>query len=226
MKKKINISDKALKLINQKQIKPIPKWEFVFKNWGLWLGFLICLILLVLGVSVSWFGLVDSIITSYFWLFIVFVFLGLSYLLFEKTKKAYRIKKWQVITFIAVIGLIVGGALFKIGLGSRIDKNLDAKISFYRQMVPMKMTVWSNPESGYLSGEIISIIDNNNFVIKDFNNNLWTINSQNALIRSRVKLVVGEEIKLIGNKTSEDTFKVEEIRPWSGMGKNMMKENN
>jgi len=49
---------------------------------------------LVLGVSLSWFGLIDNIIAPYLWLFIAAVFLTLSYLLFEKTKKAYHFQKW------------------------------------------------------------------------------------------------------------------------------------
>lgn len=225
MKKKINISDKTLSFINRQKIKPIPKWEFVIKNWGIWLGFGICLLLLILGVSVSWFGLVDNIITPYFWLFIVGIFLGLSYLLFERTKKAYRVQKWHVIVFIVVIGLATGGYLFKIGVGNNIDKTLESRVSFYRQVVPMKIAVWSNPESGYLSGKITKIIDKNSFEIKDFNEKIWLIDSQNALVRGRVEIEVGEEIKLIGTQVGTNTFKTEEVRPWNGMGQNMMKEN-
>jgi len=104
------------------------------------------------------------------------------------------------------------------------QRNLESNLSFYRRMVPMKMTVWNNPESGYLSGEITKI-SNSNFEIKDFSGKLWIINGDNQLIRGRVQMVIGEEIKLIGNKTSDNTFKVDEIRPWNGMGQNKMKEN-
>jgi len=225
MKKKINISDKTLKLINQNQIKPIPRWEFVFKNWGLWVGFGLCLILLILGISVSWFGLVDNIITPYFWLFIALVFLIMAYLLFEKTKKAYHFSKWKIIISIILIGLIVGGVLFKIGLAANLDKQLDKKIPYYRQMVPKKMKVWSNPESGYLSGTIIKITNNDDFKIRDFNDKVWTIDGQNMVAKSRVKMEIGEEIKIIGTKDNDSSFKAEEIRPWNGMNKNMMKEN-
>jgi len=225
MKKKINISDKALKLINQNQIKPIPKWEFVFKNWGLWLGFGLCLILLILGISVSWFGLVDNVITPYFWLFIALAFFILAYLLFEKTKKAYHFPKWQIIISIILVGLIIGGVFFKIGLAANLDKQLDKNIPYYRQMVPKKMKVWNNPDSGYLSGTIIKITNNDDFKIKDFNDKVWTIKGQDALIKSRVKMEVGEEIKIVGNKNDNSNFKAKEIRPWNGMNKNMMKEN-
>jgi len=225
MKKKVSISDKALKLINNKQIKPIPKWEFVVKSLGLWLEFIICLILLVLGIGITWFGLVDNIIIPYLWLFIAVVFLILSFLLFEKTKKAYRFQRWQVIALIVVVGITIGGVIFKMGLAGKADRHFESRFGFYRKIVPMKMIVWNNPMQGYLSGEITFITDTNNFKIKDFNGNIWTIISQNPIIRSKVKMLVGEEIKLIGTKTGNNSFAAQEVRPWNGKGKNMMKEN-
>lgn len=226
MKKKTNISDKALRLINQQQIRPIPKWEFVVKKWGLWLGFTISLGLLMLGTGLSWFGLVDNIIAPYLWIFIVFIFLGLSFLLFEKTKKAYRFNKGYVVIVIGVVAFVIGGAIYKIGLASRLDRTLESRISFYRQMVPMRMMVWSNPDQGYLSGVITNIKDNNDFQIKDFDGDVWNITGQNSLIRGRVKMSVGEEIKLIGTQTGTNSFVVDEVRPWNGMMmQNMMKEN-
>ncbi|MBI2464674.1 hypothetical protein HYV64_00895 [Candidatus Shapirobacteria bacterium] len=225
MKKKINISDKTLRLIEQRQIKPIPRWEFIVKNWSIWLGFLTSLLLLMLGVAVSWFGLIDNIITPNLWVVVSIIFLTMSFLLFERTKKSYRFEKWQVGLVIVFVGLLMGGVLFRFGVASRIDRGMESRFSFYRQMVPMRMIVWNNPESGYLSGEIVSIYSASSFVIKDFNGKLWNINGNQPIVRGRVKMVVGEEIKLIGTLVSGDTFDAEEIRPWDGMGQNMMKEN-
>ncbi|MFA6007527.1 MAG: hypothetical protein WC784_02690 [Candidatus Shapirobacteria bacterium] len=224
MKQKINISDKALKLIDQEQIKPIPRWKFIAKNWGLWLSFIISIGFLILGTGISWFGLADNIITPYLWLFVTVVFLVLSFLLFEKTKRAYRFSRWLVIVFISIVGLIVGGILFKAGVASRIDRNLETSLPYYRQIVPMKMMVWNNPQSGYLSGEIIGI-NKNYFEIKDFDGKIWTITGK-PLVRGRVQIIVGEEVKLIGTQTNNKTFKVDEVRPWTGTNQNMLKENN
>jgi len=226
MKKKINISDKAFEVISNQKIKPIPKWEFVLKNWGLWLGFGLCLILLTLGISLSWFGIIDNIITPNFWIFMAFVFLVTSYYIFDKTKKAYRFEKWQRIVFILIIGVFVGGMLFKVGLASKVDRSLESRVGFYRQMVPMRMKVWSSPDQGYLSGKITKIIDRDNFQIIDFSGSVWTIIGRNTIIRGRVQMRIGEEIKLIGVQKGPSEFEVEEIRPWNGtMMQNMMKEN-
>jgi len=86
MKKKTNISDKALELINQQKLKPIPRWEFVVKSWGLWMGFGASLVLLALGIGISWFGLAGNIIVPHLWLLVAIVFVVLAYLLFFRRK--------------------------------------------------------------------------------------------------------------------------------------------
>lgn len=224
MKKKTNISDKTLSLINKKQIKPIPKWEFVLKNWGIIIGLAICFGLLTMGVGISWFGLIDNIITPYFWILITGIFLTVSYLFFQRTKKAYRFEKWMVIAVMIIGGFVAGGIMFKTGVANKIDRDLESRIAMYRKVVPMKMTVWNNPETGYLSGEIINVIDTNDFKIKDFYGNIWTITGNNPLIRGRVQMADGEVIKLIGTKIDNNSFKADEIRPWGGMGQNNLKE--
>ncbi|HBP51452.1 MAG: hypothetical protein US68_C0003G0003 [Candidatus Shapirobacteria bacterium GW2011_GWE1_38_10] len=225
MKKKKSISDQTLSVINRRQIKPIPRWEFIAKNWGLWTGLILCLILLVLGFALSIFGVVGNIIVPYLWLFIAAIFFGLSYFLFEKTKGAYHFPRWQVVVAIVALALIVGGAFFKIGLANRLDNSLENNFPGYRRVVPMRIQAWSNPGSGYLSGTITKIVDSDNFELKDFSGKSWIITANNTLIRGRVIMTVGEEIKLIGSQTADNAFSVREIRPWTGMGQNMMKEN-
>lgn len=226
MKKKINISDKTFNLITKNQIKPIPRWEFVMKNLGLWITLLVSLLILIIGISISYFGLIDNLITPYLWYFIALIFLGSSFLLFNKTKRAYRFYAHQVLLPILFLGLVVGGVVFKLGLASKIDRSLESRSVLYRQMVPMRMVVWNNPQEGYLSGKIISINNNSDFKIEDFDNNVWNISGTNINIRTRVQMVVGEEIKLIGTQLSNNSFSATEIRPWNGQGQNMLKENN
>lgn len=223
MKKKINISDQTLKLISKNHIKPIPKWEFVAKNFGLWTGLLISLIILIIAFGLSAFGLLDNIIIPYLWLFLSIIFFGLSFLLFNKTKNAYHFTHLQIIFFIILISFIFGSLLFKTGFANRFDRSLGQN-NLYRQMVPMRINAWSNPQNGYLSGTI-NTIDNNTFTLSDFSGKLWQINFENAIVRGRVNLSINSQIKLIGSQSGNNSFIATEIRPWMGMGQNMMQEN-
>ncbi len=219
MKKKNSISDTTLKLINKKHLKPIPRWEFIVKNWGLWTALILCLLLLVLGFALSIFGVVDNIIVPYLWLFIAIIFFVISYLLFQKTKRAYHFPHWQIIIVMTALALILGTTFFKIGLARRLDSSLENRLPLYRHVVPMKLQAWSRPELGYLSGTISKIIDDSNFEITDFSGKKWQINGNNIIIKGRLKLDIGTEIKLIGSQSNKDTFTVSEIRPW-GNGRN------
>lgn len=223
MKKKKSISDQTLKIINRKQIKPIPKWEFIAKNWTLWAGVVASLIVLIIGLGLVIFGVIDDIISPYFWLVVAVIFFGLSYILFQKTKRAYIFAKWQVMAFLVVLGLVIGGILFKSGLAKRIDRSIETNIPRYRDIAPMKIATWTNPSMGYLSGEIVKI-DKNYFEIKDFEGKAWTIVGK-PLVKGRVSIQIGEEIKIVGSQNNENTFESTEIRPWKGRGQNMMKEN-
>jgi len=219
MKKKNSISDTTLKLINKKHLKPIPRWEFIAKNWGLWIALILCLLLLVLGFALSIFGVVDNIIVPYLWLFIAIIFFVLSYLLFQKTKRAYHFPHWQIIIVMTALALILGTTFFKIGLARRLDSSLENRLPLYRHVVPMKLQAWSRPELGYLSGTITKIIDDSNFEITDFSGKSWQISGSNSTIKGRLRLELGTEVKIIGSQSSKNTFIFSEIRPW-GTGRN------
>lgn len=219
MKKKNSISDTTLKLINKKHLKPIPRWEFIAKNWGLWTALILCLLLLVLGFALSIFGVVDNIIVPYLWLFIAIIFFVLSYLLFQKTKRAYHFPRWQVIVAMVALAFILGTTFFKMGLARRLDSSLENRLPLYRHVVPMKLQAWSRPELGYLSGTISKIIDDSNFEITDFSGKSWQISGSNSTIKGRLRLDVGTEVKIIGSQSGKNTFIFSEIRPW-GTGRN------
>jgi hypothetical protein len=219
MKKKNSISDTTLKLINKKHLKPIPRWEFIVKNWGLWTALILCLLLLVLGFALSIFGVVDNIIVPYLWLFIAIIFFVISYLLFQKTKRAYHFPHWQIIIVMTALALILGTTFFKIGLARRLDSSLENRLPLYRHVVPMKLQAWSRPELGYLSGTISKIIDDSNFEITDFSGKSWQISGSNSTIKGRLRLDVGTEVKIIGSQSGKNTFIFSEIRPW-GTGRN------
>lgn len=219
MKKKNSISDTTLKLIKKKHLKPIPRWEFIAKNWGLWTALVLCLLLLILGFALSIFGVVDNIIVPYLWLFIAIIFFVLSYLIFQKTKRAYHFPRWQVIVAMISLAFIFGTSFFKMGLARRLDSSLENRVPLYRHVVPMKLQAWSRPELGYLSGTITKIINDSNFEITDFSGKSWQLSADSLTLKGRLTLKIGTEVKIIGSQSGKNSFTVSEIRPW-GSGRN------
>jgi hypothetical protein len=87
-------------------------------------------------------------------------------------------------------------------------------------MVVTKESQWMQPSSGFLSGDVISILGNE-LKIRDLNGKEWVVKLNNSsLVRPAVKMEIGQRIKMIGQIESGNIFIVSEIRPW--MGKGMM----
>jgi 4-amino-4-deoxy-L-arabinose transferase-like glycosyltransferase len=216
MKKQTKISEETLKIIQSKEIKPIPKWEFVAKNWLLWLMILGSLMLAIVGSSLSWFGLAGEEIEPYMGMILAGVFALGAYGLFERTKKAYRIQRWQVLGAIVIIGVVSGGIFYVTGMARNIDRGLEKNVPYYRNLAPLKVETWSQPENGRLSGKIEKILGNKRMEISDFEGKSWVVDFGQALVRGRVEMLVGEEIKVIGVMVQNGVFEASEIRPWMG----------
>jgi len=120
MNYRINIDDNEPEAVQiPVSLSPVDK-EIVINKFGLWAGLIISFFLLVLGISITWYCLVGKEFIPYVWLFIANVFLVLSYLLFEKTRRAYLCQRWQVVTLSAVTAYFIGTTLFILGIVNRV----------------------------------------------------------------------------------------------------------
>ena len=81
-----------------------------------------------------------------------------------------------------------------------------------------------NPKEGFLSGTILKV-SGDRIQLLDFDNKEWNIDYNDAFISHRALLQKGEQIKLIGEITGNNNFKVKEIRPWKGYGRNQNRKN-
>lgn len=219
MKKKISISKRALENIKTKDIAPIPAWYFTVKKVSIWSVILVGVLLVALGLSIFWFGIFDQIVTPHTWLIVVLVFFVLSIYEFSRTKKGYRYERWQVVLVLIVIGLLGSVTMYKLGVAGKVDRKMGVDIPYYRRIVPMKLATWNRPEVGYLSGIVVSNSSDLPFELEDFSGKQWVIVGE-PIIRGRVKLDSGEEVKIVGKMLNKNEFEAEEIRPWSGMGRN------
>lgn len=218
MKKEKNASKKTLEIINKKQIKPIPAWEFTIKNWLIWLACFFSIFVGALAFSVSiymtqsndW----DLYYFPYFWLGIIIILTTTSYISYRKTKKGYKLEFLKLLGIVLGLSLVIGLTFSAFNIGQKIDTLLANDIPIYRQIAPMKYQIWIQPEQGMLAGKIISVNDNYLEII-DFNGKRWQIKiGPQTTIKMRVSLINGTEIKILGKKIDEPTFTAEEIRPW------------
>ncbi len=231
------ISQIALEKIKESGIKPISKNVFSIKRVLFWslVGFSIIIGAISFSVILSilfnndWdlynkFGF-SFIFKSlpYFWFvcILLLTILGESY--YRKTSLGYRHRTVMIVFIYVTITIILGSILNIVGLGNIVEESMSENIPAYHGIMFDKNEFWSHPETGLISGKIISI-DGNNLSIVDFNNNIWTINTENALIGGQTKIKEGEFIKLIGDVDDNNIFNAEQIRPWVGSKLNQGKQ--
>lgn len=223
MTKKNNISQQVIDKITSQHLRPIPKWEFVLRHWFYWLLFVVCLIILIISLSLSFFGLSTKILDPSILIFIVITFLSLSLFLYRQTKRAYQISLLHSSIVIIGVAIVSGLSIYRLGFTSRLDLQLESVLPYYRSVAPMKINYWSNPSQGRLAGTITKLVDGQTLILQDLQSVYWQIDFSQAIIRGRASLEVGQQIKILGKVGSLNTFIATDIRPWQGMGQGKVK---
>lgn len=225
------ISDEVLKTIEREKITPKPRWEFLFKNYIIWIFFAIFIISGALAVSTILFilttqdwdvydylgrGFLAHVFISipHFWIIIFVLLILIAYYDFVHTKYGYRYAVSRIFLLSIVGGLILGIALFFCGIDSQIHTNLSKNVPFYNGLIYYKEDIWDKPERGLLSGEIIDMKNKNEFILKDFQGNTWDVTGDNILWPDDLIPRKGLEIKIIGQKQIDSNFYCKTIRRW------------
>jgi hypothetical protein len=232
----MDISKKTLKTIEEKKITPQARWHFLLKDYLLWFFFISSVILGAMAVSAIIFmftscdwdvyeyldrSLFEHIFVSmpYVWLSVLFILILVAYYNFKYTKRGYRYEIYKVVLVSILISVILGIILFFGGVGGAIHEKFSREMPFYNTLIYDKYDVWDNPQKGLLSGEIINLEDENEFLLRDFKGNIWQIEKKESLhcldrCFNESLMKVGAQIKLIGKIGEDNIFFVESIRPW------------
>jgi len=223
-----DISQIALEKIKESGIKPISKNVFNLKRVIFWslVGFSVLVGAVSFSITCSilfsndWylynklgFGYIFKSL-PYFWLICMLLFTLLGEFYYRKTLFGYRHRIVIIVGTYIILTTIFGIFLHLFKVGEVVEQTIFENVSVYRGIMFNRSEVWLNPEEGLLSGKIIGISGN---VIKiiDLDNNVWSINTDDAFIRKNAKVEIGEIIKIIGDQDGT-VFTAEEIRPWIG----------
>ncbi len=227
-----NISQKVFEKIRKKEISAKPRWRFVLAHFlvGLLLIVFILVGALLLGLIIELavqFNALEVLGYSggrvllaslpYFWIILVLAFSVLGVFEFFKTRHGYRYNSRYVALGFAALVLILGAGSYAAGFSGKTENYLEKNISFYSDLTKTPSQFWSQPESGLISGRIISN-GNNSFKLQDQNGNYWMVNCSGANWEGRAQNKAGAEIKIIGEQTGSGQFRAGEISPWTGMG--------
>ena len=226
-----NLIEKTLAQIEEKKIQPKSRRYFSLRNILFWFSALLMLIFSSFAVSLILFlifdldwdiyshlnhGLLENIIIAipHLWLILLGVFAFFTFYLFRKTKKSYRRSFLIIFLSIFSLSLISGTAIYASGVSEKLNNIFKKSMPHYEELIHSKEDQWMQSKNGLLSGKILNV-ENNSLHLEDFNGQSWQIiYDENTNIKGRVDLSTNSEIKIIGEKITDNEFKADEIRPW------------
>lgn len=237
----MNLGTNILKKIKKGKIKPKAKWIFAFQNILAWSLGIISLMISSLAVSViiniinnNDYGLFRMIHPSptkiiiqtlpYFWIIGLIIFIFIFRYTLKQTKDGYKVEIYKIVIISIILSVVLGGFFYYLGIGDTIDNSLSQRLPFYNQIMGPRHLMWLQEDEGMLVGQIISLIDQNNFKLEDFNHKQWKIvKTENKIVKPKFKKIIpsvldfelrpGLEIRAFGEKIDNNTFQALIIKP-------------
>ncbi|HPN67460.1 MAG TPA: hypothetical protein PLZ62_02275 [bacterium] len=231
---KSTISQMVLEKIKKDEVKPIPKWHFVLKYGFLWLIIIIFLICASAALGVSYFEITDIdwevpsflgmgilnyffFVLPYFWVLLFLAIGVLAYYNFLATPKGYKFPRYQIVTFGVLILVMVAAAFHYFGTSQMIRDTIRDNIPGFHRLMHNKEEVWNRPDEGLLAGKI-NEVQNNGVVVVTFDHTKWQVDTTNTDIPDGKELSVGQMIRIVGEKTGDNQFVAQSIKPWKKDG--------
>ncbi len=224
------IGEEIIKIIEEKQIKPKPRWQFVLRNYVIWIFSGVFIVFGSLTVSTILFIISDQdwdiydylgtnhlkqvfMSIPYFWIVFFVLVILLAYYSFVHTKHGYKQTISRVFLASIMGSVIFGTALYFLGINSEVHELFSREVPFYDRLVYCNQDIWSDPKRGLLGGKIEEIKDKNEFTLKDFQNNIWYVTGDN-IEWNGVVAEPGMQVKLIGSCGTDNNFNGKSLQPW------------
>lgn len=227
-----DLSQKIIEKIKTEHIEPEARWKFLARRFLLWTGIVIAALLgaLSLGLIIFTFFELDEEILSFapgrlfspallrsiplLWIAAAIAFVWMAIAEFRNTRHGYRYHTATIIGII-IFAVVTGAIVVHFsGINRLADQSLHGAIPGYGRFVENSEHFWSQPENGFLAGEI-GTVNNSGFLLRDLSGKTWAIAvTSETVIRPRVRVERSARVKVVGDETGEDSFMAEDIRPW------------
>lgn len=218
-----NSSQEILDKIKEQNIQPKKRWEFLFKNYLLWLFFALAIILGGLASSATIFIFKHAtwveaapgfsplkrlwVNLPLFWLLSLSLFCVLAWYDFKNTKRGYKYSPIAIVLFSIVLSILLGTAIYSFGFGEKLEETFFRRVPFYQQMFGRGGRMLVEPGNGHIAG-VVQSIDGPKVVVEDFRGRIFELST------TTVNLQVGQRVVLFGTLGADNNFICESIRPW------------
>jgi len=233
MEELIKKSQELINKIKSRGIKQKPRWYYIIENIIFWGIFSLSIILggiafsiILYAIGESDFNLLRNLSSPgirsfisflpFIWILFLGICLTIAALGIRNTKKGYRYSLLWILGINILLSILFGLLFFYTGGGQKIEEIFARRVPLYRGIEERKISVWSRPGSGFLSGIILEKQSEDIFLLEDFTGEKWQVNVQDIIIHPNLSLEPGEKIKIVGTSSEKNIFIAEEIRLWEG----------
>ena len=220
-----NISKNILEKIENDQVKPKPKWQFVVMHVLLIVIFLLCLWVggAVMGLiflkvnNVDW-DLLHRVEAN-FWEFLPAIWFALLLLMMLVAKKvfsmmegSYRIRPVILIASAVGISLLLGATIYFTKAADFLETSLRQNVPFYLQMESDAAARFVRPDKGVLPGRIITAPVDQAFLLEDLSGKEWNVMYTTEAQPVLRVIKIGQPVMVLGTQVNETTFQADQIR--------------
>lgn len=226
-----NISNQVLERI--KDTKPKPRWQFLLRDYGVWVLGVLSLILCSLSFSVVLFMLTNNdwdiyseinnnflkfllVTLPYFWLVFLLLFLLAAYYNFKNTKQGYKFPFYKVSLLSILASMLIGTFLYNMGVGQAIEDSFNNCVPYYKEVFNARKKIWMRADEGFLAGYIKSI-EEDKITIYGIDGNVWELTRSIDFHCPPMILNVGDRLRLTGERKADGIFEVDCILPLRDM---------
>ena len=225
-----SFENKLLAKIKDCKICPKPRWQFLLKNYIVWLSGILSLLIGSAAISVMIYlfkfndwniyeqtekSFLEFFILTlpYFWLIFMALFVFIISYNFKHTKKGYRYSSFILAGISVILSIVLGSLFFVAGVGEKLDDILGRQMPFYDQVINRHIDFWSRPDEGRLSGIVIEKSDDYSFILIDRGEETWLVDTSFAKPYPREMIEVGQPIRTIGKTAEDNNFSADLILP-------------
>lgn len=223
------LTQKTLSKIKKEGIKFIPKWQFLAKEWFMWLTFLASVLVGAVAGSIIIYRVLNNewelapylagslsgfilITLPYFWIALFIAFILLADYQFKQTKEGYKYQFVWILILNIVLSLGLGTILYKGDFSEKIEAAFENYVPYYGKLVPPRHRLWMNPERGLLIGRILEM-GSGSVSLEDLDGRNWEVKMDAEFSLDRQ---IGEVIRLMGNRHTDNFFESRVLKPWFG----------
>lgn len=224
-----DLSEKILHKIEEEDLKPKSRYSFLLKDSFWWgsvigasiLGMFATAIVLHIVQNQDWDiyeGVTNKLqffvlTVPYIWIIVFVGVLAIGYKNLQHTRSGYRYQPLWIVGIAFLCSTFGGVVIYRAGIGEKLDTLFAENIYWYDSFLSPEGMFWQKPRQGRLAG----VIKEKNLpviIVVDMRQKEWSVLIDDSAIRPRVRMEVGDKIKIIGEKRGEQEFYAKFVLPW------------